>query len=86
MELDRLGLASNQEEGSRLTGLESIGSRVLISVRLCFYGDRVPDATIQLDGLTVFRADRNASLCGKTHGGGLYVYINVEWCWNSVLV
>ncbi|KAK3536811.1 hypothetical protein QTP86_025588 [Hemibagrus guttatus] len=25
--------------------------------------DRVPDATIQLDGLTTFRADRNAALC-----------------------
>ncbi|KAK3571338.1 hypothetical protein QTP86_007561 [Hemibagrus guttatus] len=27
--------------------------------------DRVPDTTIQLDGLTVFRADRNAALCGR---------------------
>ncbi|KAK3561861.1 hypothetical protein QTP86_017474, partial [Hemibagrus guttatus] len=48
--------------------------------------DRVPDATIQLDGLTMFRADRNTALCGKTHGGGLCVYINAEWCKNSVLV
>ncbi|KAI5099333.1 proline-rich protein 12 isoform X1 [Silurus meridionalis] len=48
--------------------------------------DRVPDAAIQLDGLTVFRADRNAALCGKTRGGGVCVYINTEWCKNSVLV
>ncbi|KAK2877087.1 hypothetical protein Q8A73_023740 [Channa argus] len=48
--------------------------------------DRVPEAAIQLDGLTVFRADRNAALCGKTRGGGVCVYINTEWCKNSVLV
>ncbi|GAA6075769.1 piezo-type mechanosensitive ion channel component 1-like, partial [Tachysurus ichikawai] len=48
--------------------------------------DRVPDTAIQLDGLTSFRADRNAALCGKTHGGGVCVYINTEWCKNSVLV
>ncbi|KAK3563417.1 hypothetical protein QTP86_027794, partial [Hemibagrus guttatus] len=48
--------------------------------------DRVPDTAIQLDELTVFHADRNAALCGKTRGGGLCVYINAEWCKNSVLV
>ncbi|KAI5101429.1 gastrula zinc finger protein XlCGF28.1-like [Silurus meridionalis] len=48
--------------------------------------DRVPDAAIQLDALTVFRADRNTALCGKTRGGGVCVYINTEWCKSSVLV
>ncbi|KAI4876114.1 hypothetical protein NFI96_026138 [Prochilodus magdalenae] len=48
--------------------------------------DRVPDAAIQLDGLASFRADRDSALCGKTCGGGLCVYINTEWCKNSVLV
>ncbi|KAI4896489.1 hypothetical protein NFI96_008191 [Prochilodus magdalenae] len=48
--------------------------------------DRVPDAAIQLDGLAPFRADRDSALCGKTRGGGLCVYINTEWCKNSVLV
>ncbi|KAK3557674.1 hypothetical protein QTP70_033516, partial [Hemibagrus guttatus] len=48
--------------------------------------DRVPDATIQLDGLTVFRANRSAALCGKTRGGGVCVYIHTEWCKNFVLV
>ncbi|KAK3508958.1 hypothetical protein QTP70_015369, partial [Hemibagrus guttatus] len=47
---------------------------------------RVPVVAIQLAGLTVFRTDRNAALCGKTRGGGLCVYINTEWCKNSVLV
>ena len=48
--------------------------------------DRVPDAAIQLDGLTSHRADRDSSLCGKTRGGGLCVYINTDWCNNSALV
>lgn len=48
--------------------------------------DRAPDTTIQLHGLISFRADRNAALYGKTPGGGLCVYINLEWCKNSVLV
>ncbi|KAK3570054.1 hypothetical protein QTP86_009591 [Hemibagrus guttatus] len=48
--------------------------------------DKVPDAAVQLHGLTAFRGDRNAALCGKTRRGGLCVYINAEWCKNSVLV
>ncbi|KAI4894684.1 hypothetical protein NFI96_032406 [Prochilodus magdalenae] len=48
--------------------------------------DRVPHAAIQLDGLASFRADRDSALWGKTRGGGLCVYINTEWCKNSVLV
>ncbi|KAI4877186.1 hypothetical protein NFI96_006968, partial [Prochilodus magdalenae] len=48
--------------------------------------DRVPDTAIQLDGLALFRVDRDSALCGKTRGGGLCVYINTEWCKNSVLV
>ncbi|KAI5085907.1 hypothetical protein C0J45_23081, partial [Silurus meridionalis] len=46
----------------------------------------VPEAAIQLDVLTVFRADRNTALCGKTRGDGMCGYINKEWCKNSVLV
>ncbi|KAK3573704.1 hypothetical protein QTP86_032060, partial [Hemibagrus guttatus] len=48
--------------------------------------DKVPDAAIQLDGLTAFRANRNAALCSKTRGGGVCVYINTEWCKNFVVV
>ena len=47
--------------------------------------DNITDA-IQLDGLALFRADRSAALTGKTRGGGVCVYINTEWCKNSVLV
>lgn len=47
--------------------------------------DRGPDAAVQLHGLTTFCADRNAALCGKTHGGGLCVYISSKWCKNAVL-
>lgn len=41
----------------------------------------VPDTTIQLHRLTSFRANRNVALCGKTRGGGLCIYMNMEWLW-----
>lgn len=50
--------------------------------------DKVPDAAIQLAGLTSFRTDRNSALCMKIRGGGggVCVYINSDWCKNSELV
>ena len=48
--------------------------------------DRDPDAATQLDGLALHQADRDPTLCGKTRGGGVFVYINTDWCNNSVLV
>ncbi|KAL0160672.1 hypothetical protein M9458_044397, partial [Cirrhinus mrigala] len=48
--------------------------------------DKTPDSAIQLHGLTCCRAERDSSLSGKTHGGGLCVYINKEWCNNAAVV
>ncbi len=48
--------------------------------------DNIPDSAIQLNRLTCYRADRDSSLSGKTHGGGLFVYINKEWCNNAAEV
>ncbi|XP_068604292.1 sorting nexin-7 [Brachionichthys hirsutus] len=45
----------------------------------------VPDSAVQIDGLLLFRADRN-HLSGKTRGGGLCVYINRGWCTNCSVV
>ncbi|KAI2651673.1 hypothetical protein H4Q32_019814 [Labeo rohita] len=41
---------------------------------------------IQLDQLTCYRADRVVVAGGKTHGGGLCVYINDAWCRDAVAV
>lgn len=41
---------------------------------------------LKLNGLPSFHDDSNATLCGKARDGGLCVYINPEWCKNSVLV
>ncbi|KAF7691456.1 hypothetical protein HF521_011753, partial [Silurus meridionalis] len=71
---------SSEPHGESLETVASLFSRRRGSAT------RVPDAAIQLDALTVFRADRNAALCCKTRGGGVCVYINTEWCKNSVLV
>ena len=48
--------------------------------------DWVLDVAIQQDGPALHQADRDPTLCGKTRGGGLRVYINRDWCNNSVLV
>lgn len=47
--------------------------------------DNLPDSVYQLDGLLLFRADRN-HLSGKTRGGGVCIYINNRWCTNCLTV
>ncbi len=46
----------------------------------------LPDCAIQLDQLTCYRADRALVEGGKSHGGGLCVYINDAWCRDAVVV
>ncbi len=41
--------------------------------------NNIPDATVELAGRSLFRADRTAA-SGKTKGGGLVVYIHNLWC------
>ncbi len=48
--------------------------------------DNILDSAIQLCGLSCCRADRDSSLSGKTRGGGLYMYINKEWCNNAAVL
>lgn len=48
--------------------------------------NNIPNTTIHLDRLKAFWVDRDASLYGKTYKGGLCVYINREWCVNSVII
>ncbi len=45
----------------------------------------MPDSAFQIDGLQLFRADRDHR-SGKTRGGGLCVYVNEGWCTNCRLV
>ncbi|XP_056433018.1 uncharacterized protein LOC130371308 isoform X2 [Gadus chalcogrammus] len=66
--------------------LKDLNHMTLFQHTETWLNDRVPDAAIQLDGLTSDRADRDSSLCGKTRGGGLCVFINTDWCNNSALV
>lgn len=46
----------------------------------------VPDSAIAMEGLTSFRADRSSALSGKSRGGGVYIYINNNWCTNPTTV
>ncbi|XP_062919386.1 uncharacterized protein LOC134354363 [Mobula hypostoma] len=47
--------------------------------------DNIPDVAIQLEGMTLFRADREAVSSGKSQGGGLCIYINIDWCVNATV-
>lgn len=46
----------------------------------------IPDASIELQGYTTHRQDRDAAATGKTRGGGLIIYINNDWSSDSKLV
>ena len=46
----------------------------------------IPDEAVQLEGTSLFRADRDAVSSGKSRGGGLCIYINKDWCSNATLV
>lgn len=39
-----------------------------------------------MEGLTTFRSDRDCDLSSKSHGGGVCVYINNNWCNNTTEV
>lgn len=40
----------------------------------------VPNSVVDLDGRTIFRADREAAASDKSRGGGICIYINKRWC------
>lgn len=41
---------------------------------------------VELEGRSVFRADRTAEASGKSRGGGLCIYVNKTWCTDCVTV
>lgn len=48
--------------------------------------EKFPDTTVQLDGLTLHRADSVALLAGKQRGGALVIYTNNSWCRDAAAV
>lgn len=42
--------------------------------------DKIPDSGVELEGLTLHRADRVMSSTGKLRGGGWAVYTKNSWC------
>ncbi|XP_055495637.1 uncharacterized protein LOC129699672 [Leucoraja erinacea] len=48
--------------------------------------DNIPDNAIELEGRTVFRADRTAEDSSKTKGSGLCIYVNNTWCTDVVRI
>lgn len=56
---------------------------------LCFsetwLSDKILPMGIQLDGFSIHRADRTVE-SGKLKGGGVFLFINSNWCANSSVV
>ncbi|XP_025753295.1 uncharacterized protein LOC112841966 [Oreochromis niloticus] len=46
----------------------------------------IPDCALKLEGFHLLRADRQASLSGKTTGGGVCFYINSGWCTDVTVI
>ncbi len=49
-------------------------------------GRNITDAAVGLEGMTLHRADIDATLTGKQRGGGLAIYINNSWCLETEVV
>ena len=51
---------------------------------LCFseswFKSNTPDSAVSLDGYHLVRGDRDTSICSKTRGGGVCIYINERYC------
>lgn len=45
----------------------------------------IPDTAVELDGRSMFRADRVAEDSSKSRGGGLCIYVNKLWCTDSTV-
>ncbi|KAK0146581.1 hypothetical protein N1851_014085 [Merluccius polli] len=46
----------------------------------------IPDASIEIQGYTIHRQDRNKESTGKSRGGGVVIYLNNNWTSDSKLV
>ncbi|KAF0037932.1 hypothetical protein F2P81_010806 [Scophthalmus maximus] len=61
----------------RLSTYREMGNCCVFLLTESWLNNNKPDSASQLDGLQLFRADRN-QLSGKSRGGGLCVYINKD--------
>ena len=46
----------------------------------------IPTSAVELEGRSIFRADRTVATTGKSRGGGLCIYVNKTWCMDCVTV
>ncbi len=90
---DSNSLLANVRSLDNKVDLLSLRLSVSIEMRNCavlcltetWLNYNMPDSAFQIDGLQLFRADRDHR-SGKTRGGGLCVYVNEGWCTNCGLV
>lgn len=70
----------------QLTTQYELGDYCVFVYTESWFKDSIPDASIQLAGITTHHENRIAALSDKTHSGGLCVFINNEWCRNAIVV
>ena len=46
----------------------------------------IPTSAVELEGRSIFRAEKTADTTGKSRGGGLCIYVNKTWCMDCVTV
>ncbi|XP_019210931.1 uncharacterized protein LOC109200009 [Oreochromis niloticus] len=70
--------------------IRSMNRDFAFSCVLCFTEswlcEDIPDCALKLEGFHLLRADQQASLSGKTTGGGVCFYINSGWCTDVTVI
>ncbi|XP_073668918.1 uncharacterized protein [Paramisgurnus dabryanus] len=52
----------------------------LICLTETWLTSNIPDASVELTGFSIVRADRDPKRSGKNKGGGLALFVNTRWC------
>ncbi|XP_042072371.1 uncharacterized protein LOC121813023 [Haplochromis burtoni] len=81
---------SLRNKTDELALMRSMNRDFASSCVLCFTEtwlcEDIPDSALKLEGFHLLRADRQASLSGKTKGGGVCFYINSGWCTDVTVI
>ena len=51
-----------------------------------WHNNDIPTSVVELEGRSIFRAEKTADTTGKSRGGGLCIYVNKTWCTDCVTV
>ncbi|KAK0143818.1 hypothetical protein N1851_017975 [Merluccius polli] len=58
----------------------------MLAVTETWLDGNVPSNEVEPTGYTLYRADRDPGITGKTSGGGVGLFIRDDWCWRGSVV